>query len=453
MLGLCFLSFLVLNTLSRGWIAFSVLGAIVITYSPFFQFWCFHKTEVAIFGLLCFQAAVWIFSSKTTRGIWMGGVVFGWSLAAFALSHIYPPHQVVVASLILLLFLGVWLDRRVEWESSRFLRTRICASVAGLGITAAALGIFYAGAGGAIALLNQTEYPGRRFSTGGEIPLKFIRSSYSMLFSGKTELGWLGNQCESAYGFFVFPVLLIALWRNKAFRAQRATWCVLGFIAFAVLYTSFGVPSWVAHVTFWGKTTAGRTGMGLVLADVLLLGVYAGVHRGKRLLPLVAILAGVSVWFTYSFNPMTRGGTRFLLEHPLSQRIQSLNTNHPGRWMVFGETYLFQLPRILGVESLGGYHPQPDLALWNVFDPEETHRTTWNQAAFVSFVGPTASEHFIRSPSPGTLVVAVSPEDPRLKALNVRYFIAAPNERALFVGNPKFKAHGQFADWSVFERL
>ena len=63
---------------------------------------------------------------------------------------------------------------------------------------------------------------------------------------------------------------------------------------------------------------------------------------------------------------MVRGGSEYLVENPLSQKILEIDRQHDGEsvWIVFGSPYLPNLFRVLGVRAVNGLHPVPQFELW-----------------------------------------------------------------------------------------
>jgi hypothetical protein len=513
-LGLFYSFFLVFMLVSRNLFWISFWAAVALVFSPYFQFWSLHKTEIAIHWAGAFVAAAYLLAARQRWVIWCAGVFLGWSICGVAFGHIYPPIAVTVGWL--LPFAGAawcWERRGVlPWKEYRL--DRAGAFVLALAIIGASLGLFFRESQGVVQLIQNTTYPGRRFSAGGGFPLWAFFSHDFFAETCNHPGSWLGNICEDASFIFVFPavwcLLLVLL---VQYRRWFDSWSLILaiYVAGVMIYTYAGFPDWLAHLTLFGMSTVNRTQMGLGLADLLMLVAALSNSRLREslnfntrwigLLLWVSLLVACGFWFksywhhlklywlaagvgfqvilaclwwsknfrswgmallalasfayTIPFNPWVRGGSDFLFKNPLSAKI--LELDHADRnihqWVVIGDNGISELPRIIGVKSLGGYHGYPDFDLFKSFDPAGTHYSTYNQCGFLVFdVGDSMDAQFT-SPSPGVVYANINPSSPAFAKAGVRFFLVlGPSRIRVFEESGNFSKLFNYADKAIFER-
>lgn len=500
-IGLFYASFLFLMLLTRNLFLPSVLGAWILVYSPYFQFWSFHKAEIATRGLFAVVSFLAIVFSEKVWKILLAGFSLGWFAGSYAVDFVYPPIQVSVAY-FLILALGVllWERRRVVPASDWGVRgLSICISFA---IAGGALFSFYDGmqVSNALSLITHTVYPGERFSSGGGLPLWQPFNNQFLVTRFIRDWVPLSNICESASSFFFSPLICIfALlqWKRKRNLVSRSFLCFLGFSAFLLFYASVGVPAAFAKWTYFSKVTSNRIHMALVLSELCLLfiflrefnpleldkssrmkvlglwiffmaGVGISLHlripeyslialiavlglnaglgtlllAGKREL-FLSVLAILTYAYTLSFNPITLpGGPDYVLHHPLSVKLREISKADPNAlWVTFvqkPDSPHTAIPRMLGVHSIDGYHSYPHFGIWEKLDPTRNLQANYNQAAWISFV-PHSRPNFYFEHSPGLVRLYIRPEDPFFRSLGVRYCTVISEDFSLFERNAAFE--------------
>lgn len=512
-LGLFYSLFLVFMLVSRGWFAVSLWAGLAAVFSPYFQFWSFHKAEITIHWAGAFVAGACILAARSRPAIWAAGAFLGWSLAAMGLDHMYPPIFVVLGWLLVFAAAAwAWTNRRLlPWRER--IGTRLAAAAAAVAIAGGAFAFFWIRYRPYIAAMSHTVYPGQRFSTGGGLPLWALFGHDLLAEIWNPQTPWMTNICESASFILLFP----AVWMFTLLMALRGRrgwdpWVVIlapYFIAL-LIFGYWGFPGWLAHLTLFGMVTANRTQLGLGLADLLMLvaaaaglranpapgrpvrlallagwivlqGVFAiwfrshwpslgwpGVALGlafqavlvglfwvlRRPVWSLAVLAAASFLYTAWFNPWVRGGGDYILHNPLSRAIRAIaqSDRNQHRWVVFGDMRMNNLPRMLGVKSIGGYEGVPDFNIWKAFDPDGRYRDVYNQSAYSAFVWGGAEASFT-TVWPGYFHVSVDPASPAFAALGVRYFLVCDEPEAR-----NFAARGGFRELfhepgrAIFER-
>jgi hypothetical protein len=513
-LGLFYSFFLVFMLVSRNLFWISFWAGFALVFSPYFQFWSLHKTEIAIHWAGAFVSAAYLLSTRKRWLIWCAGIFLGWSIGGIALDNIYPPIAVSVAWL--LPFAGAawcWEHRKLlPWKEHRI--DRVSAVVLAIVIVGASLGAFFQESREFIQLIQNTTYPGRRFSSGGGYPLWAFFSQDFFAETCNHPGAWLGNICEDSSFIFVFPViwcLLLILFIQKRNWLDSWTLILAVYVGGMMIYTYAGFPDWLAHLTLLGMSTINRTQMGLGLADLLMLvaalsnlrlreslnfqarwislllwvsllvlcgfwfkshwphlklfwlflgvgfqGLLAFLWWSKNLRSWgMALLALASFAYTFNFNPWVRGGSDYLFKNPLSTKILELDRSDQNihQWVVIGDNGVSNLLRIIGVKSLGGYHGYPQFEIWKLFDPEGKYRPIYNQCAYIVFTPNASAETQFTSPSPGVVFVAANPSTLAFEKAGVRFFIAVGQPAMqIFEQSAGFNKVFSYADKAIYER-
>jgi hypothetical protein len=405
---------------------------------------------------------------------------------------------VTLAWLYPVLVLGVWLEDPDRGAVRRHGGTRLLAmAVAGLFVLGV-LGVFFLEARNAIETMRGTVYPGLRTSSGGDRPLWTLVTANFAAGWWASKWGLLGNVCEAASPWMLAPIVtLLGVIRaaRKRSHLDRLTLLLLAYQAVLVVYAVFGLPEWLARASGLSLVPGTRCVVGIGLADVALLlrflacspptlgaerwlalalaAVWTGLlgllsiplaqtlpeARPGVLFALAALngalvflaltlrrrslapwlLAAASLVTTVWFNPLVIGGSTYLTDNPLSRRILEIDQQTPGgsTWVAFGSQTEGNLFRAIGVRSVNGLQPVPQLSLWGRLDPEGRERGTYNRYAHIVFGLASSPQPFFRRCSRDCVMVYINPTSRPLHELGVTH--------ALFTGNE--------VERRIFERL
>jgi hypothetical protein len=270
---------------------------------------------------------------------------------------------------------------------------------------------------------------------------------HDLLASGiVTDWSALQNALQAASFWLLFPVTAagVALrFSRPRSRLDPTIAALLLFCVFLTLYSVFGFPAWAAQLTGLRAVPTERAVIALGLADVILvvrflatrrepdagrasaavvalvwagalaLGAVAarkalpsltpawiagacvlnavaafGLLRARRPEWVLGALAIVLVPCTAWFNPVVRGGTDWVLHNPVSEAVRQLDAEAGGNtcWVVFNDESSPNLFRALGVRSLGGVLPIPQLELFRRIDPEGAYAGVYNRYANVLYL-------------------------------------------------------------------
>jgi hypothetical protein len=151
----------------------------------------------------------------------------------------------------------------------------------------------------------------------------------------------------------------------------------------------------------------------------------------RLVLPAIML---ASILATYDVNPLARGGTTFIQENPLSQKIRVIDQEaqkqgHQPVWIAYGNVALPNLFRMIGSRALNGVHAYSQLELWKTLDPEGQYRPAYNRYAHVVFEVPPVPDDFkINLVHNDSITVGLHPDNPRFAALNVDYLLCLDNQ-------------------------
>jgi len=476
----------------------SVCGATALLFSPFFQAWSLNCTPTVIFACGTLLALARLRTAQSTLQLLLSIVMLAWCGGAFLLTFNYLPYLVTLLYFIVFVFAGMALTRQDKSAASdethgclilgRPTGTRwACALLAVLCILG--MGAYIATSNWeTIAIIRNSDYPGQRFSSGGDQMIWYLFRGNVLSIKPPQEWRDL-NPCEGAAFFLVFPLVVAALLRDWWRTRQRPNGLLIGisgYIAFLLIWNLVGFPELLSRWTLMNRAPPFRTLIGLGIADILLLSVYIS-HR-QQLIPAsrkdyvtpwivsalwiafhvalgiklsgyfpeyslnTALIGGfftmalapllyltprlvlpaimiASILTTYEMNPLARGGTTFIQENPLSQKIQALDQeaqkqSHQAVWIAYGDKALPNLFRMIGSRALNGVHAYSQIELWKTLDPEGRFRPVYNRYAHVVFeVSPIPDAFQIDLVCNDSVAVFLHPDNPRFAALNVDYLL------------------------------
>jgi hypothetical protein len=398
-LGLFYGVFLLLLLLTKNRFGWSALGAAGFVWSPIFQMWSLHWAQVPLHACFLFVGTIHLLFSQQPKIILWSGVLAGWSAGCLAFHYIYPPVQVTIGLLTATIFLGYLIENRGLLDLRSHGRYRLYAGGIAMSIVLLAIIPFLISGQEQILSIMNTTYPGQRMSLGGGMTWQYFFSNNFLLPLKIKDWSALGNICEASFGMFFAPLLLgcqiVICIREKRLPSALPLLLIV-YIALAISYSIYGLPSWLAQITFMNRATANRTQMGLLMADLCFAAVVSTQlfatttiqHRridrllASALLFLWALLLAfvaqylsatsnelsrtfaiwifslniILVWLliglkkpimffagffllsfsaTYRFNPIVIGGAKYLRENPVSTAILATNEEYgPGSWVV-----------------------------------------------------------------------------------------------------------------------
>ncbi|GAA4456218.1 hypothetical protein GCM10023189_25090 [Nibrella saemangeumensis] len=139
-------------------------------------------------------------------------------------------------------------------------------------------------------------------------------------------------------------------------------------------------------------------------------------------------VAAALVLFTLpnlKINPVAKGLSP-ITDHVLYKKVRELHIKEPdARWVVLGNQYITYLVTATGVNQVSGVKNQPDFKTMRVLDPTAKRDSAYNRYAhtvYNTYIDGKDST-IIQSNFEDGYMVGVDPCSPKLKRLNVKYFI------------------------------
>lgn len=482
----------------------SLFLSLALAFSPQFQLWSFHKTEIAIAAACIILALIQLVQVKSALRSLLWGGLLAWASGFLIWGHVYPPFQVSVGYLILMVGFSLALPLVKQNPSKRVALLGVLLAAVVLGV---ALLNFYQSAADAIATLTATEYPGKRRSVGGGWGIHLAFSNLFFIRHWVKDWLPLGNICEAALGFYFFPAVAlvhVCRWIHTK-KADFLSFALVGYAVLLLFYASSGLPETLANATFLSRLTSNRISMGLTLIDFILLArllanyvplpfkmslicslLYGNflffigreIDSGSPEMPwlifylapifwgcyflilstkerparAVAFLAALSFIYTMSFNPYVRGGSEFLVKNPLSVEITRLNKEDPkGVWISFGENPMGQILAVLGVPSIPEYQGIPNLEFWKSFDPSGKSLPVYNYSGFATFLPSDGSEPEFKREM-GNMVVQLPVDYSAFAKWNVKYYLADEEAALKFDQSKNFTKRFSYSKFTIYSR-
>ncbi|MBU4200525.1 MAG: hypothetical protein KKE37_04550 [Verrucomicrobia bacterium] len=514
-LGVWLAVWLVLRRLTGNDEWTSACGATALLFSPFFQAWSLNCAPSVIFAGGVLLAMVRLRTAVSARDLVLAAAGLAWCGVALMLTFQYMPYLVTLLYLVLFVFPGIALGRPAGATRLKPIGMRwLCGALAILFILGLGAHLVTSNRE-TIQAIQHSEYPGQRISNGGDQTIWHLFRGNILGIKPPTE--WRDfNPCEGSAFFLVFPVVIAALardwWRTRK-PPSILIFGISGYIIFLLIWNLAGFTDSLSRWSLMSRAPPFRTLIGLGLADLFLLAIYVSTRRQaapalradtvspwivcalwivfliglgfklSRYFPeyslgtaltgglLVMVLAPLlyraprlvmpvlmitSILTTYDVNPLARGGTAFIEENPLSQKIKALDRESmkAGRrpiWIAYDDLALPNLFRMIGARALNGVHAYPQLEFWKKLDPEGRYRHVYNRYAHVVFELPSAPTDFnIRLVQTDIVTVCLHPDNPRFAVLRADYILCQDNQTEVLDRVPTLNKIYTFAGKHIY---
>lgn len=431
-------------------------GALALLHSSFFTYWSFTSEPITGFALLVAVLSWRLLQDDASIQKRLGlSLLLLWSMNSFCLAMLYPPFQIplgyfVGGALIAKIAHRRTLSKNLFWVAG----TLLFASVI--------LVLHFYENRETLARVLSTEYPGRRFSTGGDLSPQHLSLMSLLALSGYSTLKNF-NIAEAGNSFLVglggLLAFALSFRKSKALglgsylaiaTAGTALYSFVGLPAFAAKLTGFSmVPGprmlglWtllnVSWLVWWLEhrpTLSRRKGFALVAVIAFVfttvgyraLAEFSQLSQGKlvlavSLMTLISYLllqrprwgAGLTlavlIFGSVTYNPIDRKNFARIITSSVSSRLREdfARSGKSSVLLLDNDFRTANFPRMVGVPSLGGMHFVPQLEFWHRFDPAGKFSLAYNRFAHVSFAraeagAPTSFE----SPQADLLTVRLS---------------------------------------------
>ena len=125
---------------------------------------------------------------------------------------------------------------------------------------------------------------------------------------------------------------------------------------------------------------------------------------------------------TACINPI-RKGLDVLTNTEIAGYIRETSQKDDSRWVGFGDHRIAQYALANNASVINGVHIYPQFDIWKILDPESQYIDIYNRYAHIGFEESTNNQPSIVLLQPDALVVNISPCDPKLKELGVKYIL------------------------------
>ena len=354
--------------------------ALAIVYAPICSAWSNFPLYHLGLGAVSAWSLLQILSSENIKKNILLGLLCGWAASSFALT-LYLPRLIPMSWLLILFSIAII----VKDSLYNNIFKKIPYISLSLLVICMLLGFWYVDAKDAIDAMLHSTYPGKRIITGGYFTAwDFVRGwfpfqlvNYNAPISNQSELSSFPNLS------FLIVVLIIFGFDKERFIGSKVPVFLLGsVIIFFYIYQYIGFPSWLASVTFLGKSHPPRLDSSIMLAQVFLLSYLTknckldsvGRYNAKVYSIVVIALTGVCLVFSFIYR----------MPEPVKSYLLSQHTEHLIYFFALYVLMIHYYPQNWrkGVCLMAVLFAVPGL----VFNPvsKAPHRVTSNLPAFIN---------------------------------------------------------------------
>lgn len=477
----------------------SLLGAIMIAFSPLVQWWFVpHIVDVFFWAMAVFVLAYHFFTSeKWLKNLCM--ILLPLAVSTFVLA-LFPSMQIAVGLSMLVLFVVCMVRSKkdITFKKKDIWRIIFMILVAG-GI----LGYTFITSKDAIMTLYNTAYPGARVSLGGTDGLKVMFTDLTTFALPFRDITY-SNNCEVSTFIHFAPIFLMlypVLWKKmKRDRNMIVGNALLACIIVMGVFMMIGFPELLAKLTLFSYINRMWMAYGLVATIFTVWGIsmiwQKQIFTKKQIFITLAVYAFLYICFvgtnelTYfgwkyylavifglvvlaylmlrnhkklffagmciliaiaglTVNPIARG-IKPLTGHPLEQEIHKIAEEDPeAYWLAIDNEYLASIGIANGARTLNAVNFYPDFEKWNRVDPEGKDSFTYNRYAHIN-ISLTDKDTAIR---PGAwddaIKVDLSCKD--LDKWEVKYLIASKDLKTCVNNFEKIYVDSEGA-YAIYER-
>lgn len=484
--------------------ALSLVGAIMITLAPIMQWWFAINgiAEIFIFGELAVIMLYKYLNTDSFKKRLLYLFVIYICAGGYALV-LYPAWQIPMVYVFLALAIWVLIENYKKEKIN--LKDVIAIVVTGV-LLGLSMALILNKSMDTIKVVMNTAYPGARFETGGG-QLDYLFSYASNIFLSFRSRNLIGNSCEQALMFTLFPIGLILAIRgliiNK--KKDKLLICLLVAYVFLGIWCTVGFPKILAKVTLMYNSQSHRALLALGFAEVLILiRSLATIKESISRIPsiiltilLTAIIVIKNIMFhgdyltikmdivlaiacLYLFytalrynnkicknlfcigmigtmficgamvNPLRFGATIFTKSEVL-ENVKKIDKEDSGIWITEGEMYpITNYIAIAGVKTINVTNTYPDLDKWHKLDSEKEYEEIYNRYAHIIVnLSDEEKEEKFELPNPDVFAVNMNLDD--LDTLNIKYIFTRSDLERYNNDRYEFKDVYDYNDFKVYK--
>lgn len=414
----------------------SLLGTVMLTFSPSLQWW--NSPAFLAFGSFATVFFYKLFSTEDKKKKIIYSILLGWMGSCYIMI-LYPAWQITYGYLFLGLFIYCLIDNKDKIKWTDFLYLILTLLTICLLIVPAFINSL-----DTINAIMSTVYPGARSSTGGYGWNSYYNYFSSIFFS----IYNLENPCEFSQfiSFYPIPIILgivkcIMNYKNKKKNSLLLILTIIGSLLSIWNYISIGI---LAKLTLISMSTPERAQLTVsvicifilielfssyqqekssmkqkiisLLGAILIcvLGIYIAnqnvpnymnlkmiiisailfitlfylifinTKKGNFIFTIIMII--LSVFFFATIHPINKG-IDVMLEKPLAKEVQKISKENPDAIWVTIDAPLHLQSYILsnGARVINSTNYYPNLELWEKFDDDQYYDEVYNRYAHIVF--------------------------------------------------------------------
>jgi hypothetical protein len=479
-------TFLTLMLLTRNSFSLSVCGAFFIFFSGAVQWWSYSIADYMLYLNGIFISLIYIMYSKKRWPLILAGITLLLSAYGF-IFNLYPPFQVPLVHLYLLIFVGYLLKQKDLLSIKQDVLAKTIVVIVVVLIFTLFAYHYYLLVRNTYAIMLNTVYPGRRFSTGGDlISGKLFVEFFGVFMSDQHFPRQWGNICETSGFFMFFPIVFYCIVYDyvKSKTIDPVLVALSVYVVAGLTYLLIGFPTLLSKVTLMSMSPAKRFLPILGAANCILLVCYLAKKRAANRFSWIefgilavgviafATIAGLHInnatknFFTWgeittatiivsivyllvrykdyrfatpalcvllmaiavsnaTVNPVTIGLSS-ILDNPLVTITRDIHKQDPqARWALFGDRRVTNVLKANGISLLNGVKLIPAFDDMRVLDPTGDYYSVYNRYAWITLDAYIDGKDGLTmgSHSEDSYTISMDPCSPRLKELAVKYLV------------------------------
>lgn len=479
----------------------SLMYALAITFAPAVQWWFAINGFVEM--LIDVQLAIIIFDkfllcNNSKKRIFYTAIIV--LCAGSFILTMYPAWMIPMAYVLLGLIIWIFIKNHKLYKINKI---DILTIAVGVILLALSMGYVFMKSADTITAMMNTAYPGKRFETGGGMAKWMATYIFPMWYSIGASSPYM-NVCEASFFMDFFPlpyIFFIYLLAKK--KTNSLLWIMMALSIFFGIWGIFGFPAILAKVTFMSMVLKQRAIDIFCLVNVIMLFMEASIiHAEKKksiLLTLVSLLGvmamavlqiklypdylttgqtlvtflvfalltfgftlqteRVSKWWACLFglvmlltgafvNPVSMG-VNSIENIPSLLAAEHVNELDPGEtWAVMDCDYPYTNSLLIkGIKTLNSTNVYPDLARWQIIDPDKQYEDIYNRYAHVNMYLVADANDKDKFELAGTDFIYINATYQDLKDLNITYIFT----RTVLTETDRYDLVGAGGDWKIYK--
>ena len=277
-------TFLLFMLLTKNNFLVSVTSAFFIFLSSAVQWWTYLIASEMMYLNGIFISLVYILYSKKISSLVISGIILLFSISGIFF-NLYPPFQIPLIYLYSLMFIGFLIQRKnfAVFKENLLAKGFVLFGVLVLfGVSAYH---YYTISRDTYSLVLNTVYPGRRFSTGGDLSNGKLFSEFFGRYMSDSNVPtqWL-NICEASNFIMFFPIIfyVIALRYIKFKKVDPLLICLSIFVLIGLIYVLAGFPAFLSKASLLSMSPASRALPILGAGNAVLLFYFLGIRNADE---------------------------------------------------------------------------------------------------------------------------------------------------------------------------